>query len=297
MSGVTAEASGISTDWGQAIFGLVSAVLFCAMGLFASWVLGRMLYDGHRAREWVPAKATVNAFGAHTAAYQYEFGGVRYFGNRLGANPIDIGDNIDSWQEKMAAMLKSAYRSQQPITIWVNAANPGESMVDRDVRWKLAIIILPFAVAFGSTGVVLLWVTLRRISGTPEYGHDEGSPSLIWVIAFVLNSVLVPLAILFFHDALSKRSLEAAMYGVGALLFGAGAIRAAMAASARRRERGPTDPTELRARLVRQREAMARLAQREREEDLPPFLVFMGLIAAFLLGIWLMIRIMGPGHA
>ncbi|MBC8022734.1 MAG: DUF3592 domain-containing protein [Burkholderiales bacterium] len=294
MSGVTAEASGISTDWGEAIFGLVFAVVFCAMGLFASWVLGRMLYDGHRAREWVSATATVNAFGPPTVAYQYEFGGVRYSGNRLGASPLDFGDNIDSWQEKMAAMLQLAYRSQRPITIWVNAANPGESMVDRNVRWNLAIIILPFAMAFGSIGVVVLWVMLRRISGTPEYGHDESSPTAVWILAFVVNSVMVPWAILFFYRAVSERSLEIGIYGVGSLLFGAGMIRAAMAASARRRERGPSNPSEVRARLVREREAMARLARRQWKEELLPFLVFMGLVAAVFLSIWLTIR---PGHA
>jgi hypothetical protein len=296
MSGMTAEASPNTTDWDEATTGFAMAALFCVIALGLSWVVGRMLYEGHRTRDWVSAQATVNGFGERTVAYDYVFGGVRYFGNRVDANPIYVRGNVDMSQDGLDAMLASAYQRGEPITVRVNPDDPAESMVNTDVPWKLVILMAPLAVACGGLGLVFLWVTLRRISGTSEYGHDERSATVTWIITLVLTSLAVPVAILFLHEALSKRSLEAAMYGVATLLAGASAIRSAMAASARTRERGPTDPMEVRAGLLRLRQARARLAVNERKE-LRSFLIMFGLIALFLLGLCLAMWIIGPGHA
>ena len=124
--------SGPRTDWGQVLFGLAFAILFCAFGLGASWVIGRTIYDAQRAKDWVAAKATVNAFGAGTVAYQYEFGGARRVGNRLGAFPFAVTGNVDTWDEQMNATIGAAYATGSPVTVWVNPRNPDESMLNRD---------------------------------------------------------------------------------------------------------------------------------------------------------------------
>ncbi len=150
---------------GAALLCLVFAVPFGGIGAGASWVLGRMIYDGQRAEDWVRVKATVDSYdrGAGSVTYRYMFDGVEHRGDRLGANPIGGTDDIDGWHDGMATLITAAQDGSKPLTVWVNPDNPSESMVDRTVRWKLGAFIVPFAFGFGGVGLVALWIFLRTL--------------------------------------------------------------------------------------------------------------------------------------
>jgi hypothetical protein len=284
----------LSVNWGEALVCFAVAAVFIAFGLGASWMLGRTLYDGYRARDWVPAQAAVDAFGRGTVSYHYEFGGVRHFGDRLGVAPVPVSGNLDSWNDDMTAVLAPAFRTGKPITVWVNAADPGESIVNRDVRWGVALMMAPVVVASWVLGIVMLWVTLRRISGSPEYGHDERSPAPFWIIAIIGNATAIPVAIVLLHRAVSGRDVWSAIASVACLVVAAALLRFAVRASAARRRLGPTDPVELKARVARERAAAARLA-RLREPFPSWFFVICAavIVAVYVLMMW--IRATGRG--
>ncbi|MBC8022733.1 MAG: DUF3592 domain-containing protein [Burkholderiales bacterium] len=150
---------------GAALLCLVFAIPFGGIGAGASWVLGRMIYDGQRAEDWVRVKATVDSYDRSrgSVSYRYTFDGVEHRGDRLGANPIGGTDDVDAWHDGIAALMAAAQDGSKPLTVWVNPDSPSESMVDRTIRWKLAAFIVPFAFGFGGVGVAALWIFLRTL--------------------------------------------------------------------------------------------------------------------------------------
>jgi hypothetical protein len=202
--------------FGAALFCLLFALPFGGVGVGASWVLGRMIYDGQRAEEWVRVKATVDSYERGSVNYRYKFGGVEYHGDRLGANPIGGTDDVDSWHDDMAAMLSSAKSEGKPITVWVNPEKPSESMVDRTIRWKLAVFILPFAFGFGGVGLGAIWMFFRTLFRSPEEVKQEPDPlaalnrkpgsglGMLWIFAFFWNVISVPIALLVVPQAIAE---------------------------------------------------------------------------------------------
>ena len=105
---------------------------------------------------------------AHSIAirYRYQVGGVEYTGSR--ASLTTRADNIGSFQEQLGHRLQGAERTGEPVTVWVNPAQPTESIVDRSLRPGLLALQLGLALAFGGFGGHLLvrmgrtmWVRLR----------------------------------------------------------------------------------------------------------------------------------------
>ena len=196
--------------FGAALMCLVFAVPFGGIGAGAAYVIGRMIYDGQRAEEWVGVRATVDAYGSGTVAYRYTFQGREYHGDRLGANPIGGTDNIDSWHDDMRSMLSSAKSEKKPITVWVNPENPSESMVDRTIRWKLVMFASVFALAFGGVGVgalVMFFASLFRafVPAQPATRARGGSGlGAVWVFTFFWNVISIPIAFLVVPDAVQN---------------------------------------------------------------------------------------------
>ena len=237
--------------FGAALFCLLFAIPFGGVGVGASWVLGRMIYDGHRAEDWVRVKAIVDSFGNGSVVYHYTYGGKNYGGDRLGANPIGGTDNVDSWHEDMAAMLSEAQRDGKPITVWVNPDNPAESMVDRTIRWKLGVFIIPFALGFGGAGVGALVVFFRTLFrpaedvkrdpiGTPATA--SGGVFMIWAFAFFWNAISVPIAVLVVPEGIQSGEwavLLVLIFPLIGLLLIWGAVASTIGAIRRRFAREP----------------------------------------------------------
>jgi hypothetical protein len=203
----------VKAKLGAALVCLAFAIPFGGVGAGASWVLARMIQDGHRAEDWVRVKAEVDSFGNGSVNYHYTFAGRSYSGDRLGANPIGGTDNVDSWHDDMSAMLSEAKSAGKPITVWVNPDNPSESMVDRTIRWKLAVFIIPFALGFGGVGLGAIVVFLRTLlRSSKEVERDPiGTPSgkaggvfMMWAFAFFWNAISAPIALLVVPEAVES---------------------------------------------------------------------------------------------
>jgi hypothetical protein len=205
---------------GAALICLAFALPFGGIGVGASWLLGRMLYDGQRAEQWVRVAATVDSYDHGSVSYRYKFSGVEYRGDRLGANPIGGTDDIDSWHDDMAAMINAAHDAGKPVTVWVNPENPSESMVDRTVRWKLAVFIVPFALGFGAVGIGALWMFFRTLftpaaelqtRGPVATANKASAAVFLWIFAFMWNAISFPIALVVLPDAIAGGQWGAAL--------------------------------------------------------------------------------------
>ena len=239
---------------GAALFCLAFAIPFGGVGVGASWVLARMIQDGLRAEDWVGVKATVESFGNGSVVYRYRFAGQDYGGDRLGANPIGGTDNVDSWHDDMAAMLSEAKKTGKPITVWVNPDNPSESMVDRTIRWKLAVFIIPFALGFGGVGLAALVIFFRTLFRSADEVEKDpvGTPSgkaggvlMLWIFAFFWNAISVPIAILAVPEGIESGQwavLLVLLFPLVGLLLVWGAIASTIKAIKGAFTRAPSQP-------------------------------------------------------
>lgn len=215
---------------GAALLCLAFAIPFGGIGAGASWAIVATIQDGMRAKEWVRVKAEVLSHGGGSVLYRYQMDGKSYTGDRLGTNVLGGTDNVDSWHEDMESRLSAARSEGKPITVFVNPDNPQESMADREIRWKLLVFLVPFALAFGGVGVGALYMLGRTFTG----GKADAAPAgqtrrqarkveadqrpgvlMLWVFAFFWNAIAFPIAILFVPQAIE----EGEWLGLLVLLF------------------------------------------------------------------------------
>ena len=150
------------------LIGAVLALPFAAAGLgILLFMTAPMVYDWARMQTWhsVPAQvesATLQSQKSSKGStsysvstrYRYQVGGVEYTGSR--ASLTTRADNIGSFQEQLGHRLQGAERTGEPVTVWVNPAQPAESIVDRSLRPGLLALQLGLALAFGGFGGHLL---------------------------------------------------------------------------------------------------------------------------------------------
>jgi hypothetical protein len=99
--------------------------------------------------------------------YDYEVAGRRYQGDRAS---YDTGsDNIGDDQQRLAERLEQIRRSGQPVMVWVNQANPAESLLVRELRWKKLLFTSVFSLIFVAVGGgMMLWGAQRRHGVDPS---------------------------------------------------------------------------------------------------------------------------------
>ena len=162
------------TDKKQTMLGLfvlaLFAMPFAAAGLgILLFMTAPMVYDWARMQAWqsVPAHVDSATLQTHKSSkggasysvstrYRYQVAGVEYTGNR--ASITTRADNIGSFQEQLGYRLQGAERTGEPVPVWVNPAQPSESIVDRSLRPGLLALQLGLALVFGAFGGnIMLW--------------------------------------------------------------------------------------------------------------------------------------------
>ncbi len=149
----------------------VFAVPFAAAGLgILLFMTAPMVYDWARMQTWQSVSAQVESatLQSHTSSkggtsysvstrYRYQVAGVEYTGSR--ASITSRADNIGSFQERLGHKLQGAQRTGQPVPVWVNPAQPDESIVDRSLRPGLLALQLGLALVFGAFGGnIVFWM-------------------------------------------------------------------------------------------------------------------------------------------
>ena len=195
---------------GYAFGALAFLATFGAVGIFAGYVAVTSVADGYRARNWPQVPATVLSVGDGTATYAYEYQGVKHTGDRLGSFWLGGTSETDDWDQRMAARLEAAHASGTPIPLYVNPAKPREAMLDHEIRWKLLMFCLPFALGFGGVGIggalffLVKALGLDTISTQPMFKPKTREMLTQWCFGIVWNAVAMPIAILFIPEMFAK---------------------------------------------------------------------------------------------
>lgn len=180
------------------------------------------LYEWQHMKSWPEVRAHLAEAGLTTtdgddidtyratARYHYVYQGTNYTGERVAI--MGGSDNIGDFQQQLAARLEAAHQNQQPVPAWVNPNNPGEAVLNRDMRWGMLGFKLIFVLVFGGVGVGLLIATLMLKPDATHHPEGESKPWLaqrqwaspriacnakagvwgIWVFALIWNLVSLP---------------------------------------------------------------------------------------------------------
>lgn len=176
---------------------------FGAVGIFAGYLAISTVRDGLRARDWPQVPATIDSVGEGAVSYTYEYKGAKYHGDRLGSFWLGGSSDTDDWDQRMAAKLEAAQSSRTPVVAFVNPDKPREAMLDHEIRWKLLLFCLPFALGFGGVGIggfaVLLGkaLGLDSVSTQPMLKPKAREMLTQWFFGILWNAVAMPIAFLF----------------------------------------------------------------------------------------------------
>jgi hypothetical protein len=158
------------------------------------------LYEWQQMSSWSETQATVTSAELQThqgddsttyeatGTYQYQVGGNNYTGSQLG---ISTGaDNIGEWHENMDKALRHSLHNKFPISIYYNPDNPADAIVDRNPRWGLLGFKMIFVLAFGGSGIGLMWWSIKnqnRVIDIPEAGDKPWLGHKDWASATILS--------------------------------------------------------------------------------------------------------------
>lgn len=152
-----------------ALFMLPFVVLGLSLLLFG---VGPTLVDWARAQQWQatpavfesaatlwePGQEGAAAYGVEVR-FRYTAAGQEYRGQRAS---LHIGNgNASLYYQQLGERLEAAQRTGTPVPVWVNPAQPTESMADRSLRLDLLALELVVALGFTGCGLGVWWVLLR----------------------------------------------------------------------------------------------------------------------------------------
>lgn len=246
---------------------------FLAVGIWMLWSISNAFVDAWQMQSWVQVDARLSRAGYETnsgddadtytayAEYTYSFEGVRYSGERVSLS--SGGDNIGSYQQDTGRRLRSALGQGGHIVVFVNAEEPDESIIDRDLRWGLIGFKSIFLFVFGGFGLGLIIVVWRaapeKDADRPEYRDSpwllndawqtptirSSSKAAMWgALAFAAfwNLISAPLPFLLYEEVTRKENYLA-LVGLLFPLVGAGLIVWAIRRTLEWRRFGPAPVT------------------------------------------------------
>jgi hypothetical protein len=196
---------------GAAFGAVLFLALFGGLGGAGMWVTGESIYQGLRARDWVPVEADITHVDTGTATFAYYWHENRYFSDRVGTFRPGGSTDLDDWEDRMDRRLAEAVEQKKPVTAYVNPKNPAEAMLDREIRWKFVMVIMGISFAAFIGGLVAFVLIGRNAIGWRQRGG--GVPLLKprarealtqWVVALVWNGFCLPLAIFVIPDLWAK---------------------------------------------------------------------------------------------
>lgn len=144
---------------------------FVVIGLnFLTFNTGATVVDWARAQSWRATPAVVESAasvwephpegrGGYRAQvlYRYEVGGTAYQGQRAS---FHSGPD-QGFQKQLGDRLEGAQRAGTPVQVWVNPAQPAESVVDRSLRPGSLALDALFGLGFTGAGLGFWWVLLQ----------------------------------------------------------------------------------------------------------------------------------------
>lgn len=177
--------------------------LFGGLGGLGLWFTLGSIYDGWRARSWVPVEAEITHVDVGTATYRYWWVEQRFTSDRVGTFAPGGGTDLDDWDERMDQMLSEAVAEKKAVTAFVNPGNPAEALLDREIRWRFVLVIM--GISFASTvGGLAAFVMIgrnaigwrSRWAGVPLLKPRAREALLQWTVGTAWTGVSLPIALL-----------------------------------------------------------------------------------------------------
>jgi predicted RNA-binding protein with TRAM domain len=133
--------------------------IFLGVGVFLMWqTTGTTLVNWQGMQSWQSSQARLLTVSGDTskatARYRYVVAGVSYESERVYV--AQFNDNIGDYQEKLQQRLSSIFDDRQVISIWINPHNPSESVIDRNMRWGLFVLMMVFCSVFVLIGLLVV---------------------------------------------------------------------------------------------------------------------------------------------
>ncbi|WP_231602709.1 DUF3592 domain-containing protein [Neorhodopirellula pilleata] len=103
------------------------------------------------------------------ATYDYQYRGQAYSGDRVGIHTWGH-DGFRGWQRNTATRLRKYQKQRQPCPCFVNPSNPAQSVLDREMRPSIMLLVTVFAGIFGGIGLseVSRWRAVLRRDADPQ---------------------------------------------------------------------------------------------------------------------------------
>ncbi|MEE9477867.1 MAG: DUF3592 domain-containing protein, partial [Roseateles sp.] len=153
------------------------ALAFGGVGLMATRQIGVICHAAWQARHWQPVPVEVlsaalqgrrdadgDTHDALEARYRYEWMGRSYESTQVRL-PGGMGhDNFDPWQRDWELRLNRARDSEERLVAWVDPDHPESAVLDRSLRWRQLLFMLPFSIVFSLIGAAAFgagWLMVR----------------------------------------------------------------------------------------------------------------------------------------
>ena len=249
------------------------ALPFLGIGVWMLYAIGSDATDAWRMRGWQPTEARLidAGYSSHAgddsttyeayATYTYTVNGRSYSNTRVAI--AGGSDNIGSYQLDMGRRLSQARSQRQPIVVFVNPADPQDSVIDRELRWGLVGFRSIFVFVFGGAGLAMLIFVFRsprqKDPSDPAYrdspwlvndkwqtatirSNSKAAMYFTWAFAAFWNLISAPLPFVIHGEVLDKQNFLA-LIGLLFPLVGIGLIVWAIRRTREWRRFGPTPVT------------------------------------------------------
>lgn len=249
--------------WGARLLAMLFSALFALVFGGVAYLgglrpLGSSLHAAWEVRDWqaVPIQVLDASLDTHTgkkgqlshavqARYRYEFQGRSYEASRVGLDEGGLHDSVGDWHQRWLQRLQAAREGGPALLAWVDPRQPQRALLDRQLRWPMLLLHLPFALVFPAISLGAALVFWRALSGSAAWRNDRGTgvrlitePNSasraqlgLWLFAFFWCGISFPLAAVFWLNGAPwwVRALTLLFVGVGLLLLGAAARQSLLA--------------------------------------------------------------------
>ncbi|HEY8879318.1 MAG TPA: DUF3592 domain-containing protein [Roseateles sp.] len=241
--------------WRGRIVGLLIFALFAIgfgwVGAGALKSLAVLLHNAWTVRSWqaVPIEVLQSELQSSTdhegsttyavrARYRYEWAGRGYESTRVGLAGGG-SDNLDDWHHGWEARLQAARDGGPPLQAWVDPVHPERAVLDRQLRWRQLLFLMPFAILFPLVAVGASWAgwlaltrgdTHEPAPAVPPRHRPRHNVIGLWLFAVVISVMALPV--------IGMASRPSAPFWVALIaglfvLFGLGLMGAAVKATRR----------------------------------------------------------------
>lgn len=246
-------------SWVLVLFGLPFAAI--GLGVLGFAVVPDVL-EWQAMKAWEPVQAEVLAaeLEVHsgsdsttyeaTGRYRYAWQGETYENDRVALG--SGADNVGDFQQDLARQLERALADGEPVTVWVDPAQPQSSVVNRELRTGLLAMLVVFGLIFALVGLGLMGAGLFMRDGStgvvsesePWRGRKEwaspeiraggkGTAVFAWLFAILWCAVSGVATVFALDEVLEKQNYPALfvllfpLVGIGLLVW---AVRATLSA-------------------------------------------------------------------